>query len=106
MLLLTTLTTLHKERVINLTGKKLDENKIPLLNLDPDFSPTYNREPPYMDIIQTTEICALKLENGAYFQKAERLFQDFSKILSKDVNEKHRHNLTTGKRERNQGNKK
>ena len=49
-----------------------------------------------MDIIQTTEICALELENDGYFEKAERLRQGVSKILSKDVNKKHRNNLTIG----------
>ena len=49
-----------------------------------------------MDIIQTTEICALELENDGYFEKAERLRQGVSKILSKDVNKKHRNNLIIG----------
>ena len=49
-----------------------------------------------MDIIQTIEICALELENDGYFEKAERLWQGVSKILSKDVNKKHRNNLTVG----------
>ena len=71
----TTLTKeIIKEGVINLTGKELDENKIELLNLDPKFVPTYNKQPPYMDIIQTTETCALELENAEYFEKAERLW--------------------------------
>ena len=85
-----------KEGVINLTGKELDGNKIQLLNLGPKFVPTYNKQRPYMDIIQTTEICALELENDGYFEKAERLRQGVSKILSKDVNKKHRNNLTIG----------
>ena len=59
-----------KEGVINLTEKELDENKIQLLNLGPKFVPTYNKQPPYMDIIQTTEICVLELENDGYFEKA------------------------------------
>ena len=49
-----------------------------------------------MDIIQKAEICALELENDGYFEKAERLRQGVSKILSKDVNKKHRNNLTIG----------
>ena len=85
-----------KEGVINLTGKELDGNKMQLLNLGPKFVPTYNKQRPYMDIIQTTEICALELENDGYFEKAERLRQGVSKILSKDVNKKHRNNLTIG----------
>ena len=39
-----------------------------------------------MDIIQRIEIYALELENDGYFEKAERLRQGVSKILSKDVN--------------------
>ena len=52
-----------QEGIINITGKKLDKNKIRLLNLGPKFVPTYNRQQPYMDIIQTTEIWAPELEN-------------------------------------------
>ena len=85
-----------KEGVINLTGKKLDENKIQLLNLGPTFVPTYNKQPPYMDIIQTTEICVLELENDSYFEKVKRLWQGVSKILPKDVNKRHQNNLTIG----------
>ena len=86
---------------MNLTGKELDENKIWLLNLDPKFVPSYNRQPS-----QTTEICALELENDWYFEKAERLWQGLSKILSKDVNKKHRNNLTIGQRNAIRGIKK
>ena len=85
-----------KEGVINLTGKELDENKIQLLNLGPKFVPKYNKKRPYINIIQTTEICALELENDGYCEKAERLRQGVNKILSKDVNKKHRNNLTIG----------
>ena len=49
-----------------------------------------------MNIIETTEICALELENDGYFEKAGRLRQGVNKILSKDANKKHRNNLTTG----------
>ena len=84
------------EAVINLTGKELDETTIQLLNLGPKFVPTYNKQRRYMDVIQTTEFCALELENDEYFEKAERLRQGVSKILSKDVNKKHRNNLTIG----------
>ena len=51
-----------------------------------------------MDIIQTTEICALELENDWFLQKAERLRQGVSKVLWNDVNKKHRNNLTIGQR--------
>ena len=42
-----------------------------------------------MDIIQTTETCALELEKDRDFEKAERLQQNVRKILLKDVNKKH-----------------
>ena len=59
-----------KEGVINLIGKELGKNKMQLLNLGPKFVPTNNIKPPYMDIIQTTEICVLELENDGYLEKA------------------------------------
>ena len=56
-----------KEGIVNLTGEELDENKIKLLNLSPKFVPTERRQRPYMDIIQTTESCALDLEREGKF---------------------------------------
>ena len=47
-----------------------------------------------MDIIQTTETCALELESDGHFDKAKRLQQGVSKILSKDANKRHQNNLT------------
>ena len=64
----------------------------------PEFVSTYNRQPSYMDIIQATEFCAPELENKGDFEKAERLWQGVCKILPKDVNKKHRNNLTNGQR--------
>ena len=43
------------------------------LNLGPKFFAPYSRQGPYMDILQTTEICAVELDNDRYFEKAERL---------------------------------
>ena len=87
-----------KEGIINLTEKKLDGNKKQVLNLSVKFVATYSGQRPYMNIIQATEICALKLVYDGYFKKAERLWQGVSKILLKDVNKKHRHNLTIEER--------
>ena len=67
-----------------------------LLNLRPKFVTKYNKQPAYMDIIQTTEICVLELENDGYFEEAERLRQGVGKILSKEVKKNHRNNLTIG----------
>ena len=51
-----------------------------------------------MNIIQTTQICMLQLENDRYFEKVGRLQQGVSKILPKNVNKKHQNNLTIGQR--------
>ena len=69
-----------KEDIVNLTGEELYENKIKLLNLDPKFVPTENRKRPYMDIIQTTEICALDLEREGKFSIAESLRQNITEL--------------------------
>ena len=82
-----------KEDIVNLTGEELYENKIKLLNLDPKFVPTENRKRPYMDIIQTTEICALDLEREGKFSIAESLRQNINRIITKDLKKKHKNNL-------------
>ena len=69
-----------KEGIVNLTGEELDENKIKLLNLGPKFVPTENRKRPYIDIIQTTEICALDLEREGKFSIAESLRQNITEL--------------------------
>ena len=40
------------------------------------FQLTTDNQRPHMEIIQTTEICVLELENVWYFEKVERLQQD------------------------------
>lgn len=87
-----------KNCVINLTEQNLDKYKMKVLNLGPKFVPSYNKNRPYMDIIETTEICALDLEKEGNFQKAESLRQNISKIISKDVNKKHKNNLNLKER--------
>ena len=47
-----------KEGVINLTRKKLNKNKIQLLNLRSEFVPTSNRQPSYMDYSDNRNLCA------------------------------------------------
>ena len=71
---------IYQRRILNLTGQELDENKIKLLNLGPKFVPTENRKRPYMDIIQTTEICALDLEREGKFSIAESLRQNITEL--------------------------
>ena len=41
---------------------------------------------------------ALELESDEYFEKAERLWQDVTKTLSKDIKKKHWNNLSIGQR--------
>ena len=74
-----------KEGIVKLTGEELDENKTKLLNLGPKFVPTENKKRPYMDIIQTTETCALDLEREGKFSIAESLRQNISRIITKDL---------------------
>ena len=77
-----------KEGIANLSREELDENKIKLLDLGPKFVPTENRKRPYMDIIQTTEICTLDLEREGKFSIAESLRQNISRIITKDLKKK------------------
>ena len=88
-----------KESAINVTGIEIGGNKIRVLKLDPEFIPIDNRQRQYMEITQTTRIWTLELENDWYSEKAEKLWQSVSKILSKDVN-KNQNNLTIGRRKK------
>ena len=83
-----------KEVIANLIGEELDENKKKLLNLGPKFVPMENRKRPYMDIIQTAEICPLDLEWEGKFSVAESLRQNISRIITKDLEKKHKNNLS------------
>ena len=47
-----------------------------------------------MDIIQTTEICALDLERERNFSIAESLRQNISRIITKDLKKKYKNNLS------------
>ena len=87
-----------KEGIVNITGEELDENKIKFLSLGLKFVPTGNRMRPYMDITQTTEICALDLELEGKFSIAESLRQNISRIITKDLKKKHKNNLSFAER--------
>ena len=87
-----------KEVIANLTGEELDENKIKLLNLGLKFVPMENRKRPEMDIIQTAEIRALDLEWEGKFSIAESLRQNISRIKTKDLEKKHKNNLSFAER--------
>ena len=51
-----------------------------------------------MDIIQTAEICALDLESEGKFSIAESLQQNISRIITKDLEKKHKNNLSFAER--------
>ena len=87
-----------KEGIVSLTEEELDEKKIKLSNLGPKFVPTENRKRPYMNIIQTTEICALDLEREGKFCVSESLRQNISRVITKDLKKKHKNNLSFAER--------
>ena len=87
-----------KEGIVSLTEEELDENKIKLSNLGPKFVPTENRQRPYMNIIQTTEICALDLEREGKFCVSESLRQNISRVITKDLKKEHKNNLSFAER--------
>ena len=68
------------------------------MNLGPKFVPTENRKRPYMDIIQTTEICALDLERKGKFSIAESLRKNTSRIITENLKKKHKNNLSFAER--------
>ena len=76
----------------------LIENKVKRLHLGPKFVPTENRNRSYMHIIQLTEICALYLEWEGKFSRAESLWQNISRIITKDLKKKHKNILRFAER--------
>lgn len=72
---------LVKDCILNLTGEEIPKHHKELLNLGPKFAVTPNKIP-YMDIITTTEVHALKLEYNNQLAAAEKLRQDVKIILS------------------------
>lgn len=57
-----------------------------VLNLGPKFILTKNIERLYMDVVQTTKICAADLEKQGKFSLAESLCQNIRKIILKGIN--------------------
>ena len=68
--------------MLDLVGN-IPENQRKILNLGPKFAVT-PKSIPYMKIVTTTEIEALKLEKKGESAKAELLRQEVKKILSKE----------------------
>ena len=57
-----------------------------------------NKNLPFMDIITSTEYCALNMEHNHKENEAESLGQNVSNILQKNFNLKIRSNLKKGER--------
>ena len=58
------------------------------MNLGPKFVTIENGNRSYMEIIQLTEICALDLEQEGKFSGAESLWQNISRLITKDLKKK------------------
>ena len=87
-----------KEGISNHSREELNENKVKLLNLGSKFLPTENRKRPYMDIIQTKQICALDIEREVKLSVGESSLQNTSRIITKDLKKKHKNNLRFAKK--------
>ena len=85
-------TSLIKPAILNLTKEKIPKHYESLLNLGPKFVPT-NKNLPFMDIITSTESCALDMEHNHKENEAETLRQNVSSILQKNLNLKKMVNL-------------
>ena len=86
--------SLLKPAVLNLTKQEIPRHQLELLNVGPKFVPS-NKKPPFMDIVNATEICALSLEKGKQIETAELLRQKISNVISKNIQFKIRSNLTS-----------
>ena len=75
-------TSLIKPAILNLTKEEIPKHYESLLNPGPKFVST-NKNLPFMDIIRSTESCALDMEHNHKENEAETLRQNFSKILQK-----------------------
>ena len=75
-------TSLIKPAIFNLACEKIPKYYESLLNLEPKSVPT-NTNLPFMDIITSTESCALYMENYHKKNEAETLSQIVSNILQK-----------------------
>ncbi|XP_065668102.1 uncharacterized protein LOC136088337 [Hydra vulgaris] len=76
-----------KSGILNLSQTRLDTSTINLLNLGPNFAPSFKKLP-YMEILTPIESFALHLEKKSKKSDAEKIRQNVSKILIKNI--KHR----------------
>ena len=78
---------------MDLTSQEIPQHYLELLNLRPNFVPTYKKLP-FKDIVNATEIYALSLVKENQIENAELLRQKISNAISKNINFKIRNNLT------------
>ena len=78
---------------MNLSNQEVLQHYLELLNLRPNFVPTYKKLP-FMDIVNATEIYALSLVKENQIENAELLRRKISNAISKNINFKIRNNLT------------
>ena len=85
--------SLLKPAVLNLRNQEILQHHLELLNLGPKFAAS-SKKPPFMDIVNAREICALSLEKENQIQNAESLRQKISNVISKSIHFKIRSKLT------------
>ena len=90
-------TSLIKPAILNLTKEKIPKHYEYLINLGPKFVPT-SKNLPFMDIITSTQSCALDMEHNHREHQAETVRQNVSNILQKNLNLKIRRNLKKDER--------
>ena len=64
--------SLLKPAVLNLRNQEISQHHLELLNLGPKFTAS-SKKPPFMDIVNAREICALNLEKENQIRNAESL---------------------------------
>ena len=76
--------SLLKPAVLNTAKQEIPHHQLELLNLERKFVPS-NKKPPFMDIVNATEICALNLEKENQIENVELLRQKISNVISKNI---------------------
>ena len=89
--------SLIKSAILNLTKEEIPKHYESLLNLGPKFV-ARNKNLPFMDIMTSTESCALDMEHNHKQNEAETLRQNVSNILQRTLNLKIRSNLKKDER--------
>ncbi|XP_065681544.1 uncharacterized protein LOC136095194 [Hydra vulgaris] len=90
-------TNLIKNPIINFSNISISREQKNLLILGPQFIPTQNKVP-FIDIITSTEECALNIEKNVNVERAEFLRQNVSKTLTKYLRVKIDSNISKNQR--------